>query len=220
MTGLYVYAIAGRAMRVRARGIFGRPLRAVRAGRLYVVVETAARAPRPTVAKLKAQGQVIARLVQSGADILPARFGAHVRDAGELARALAGRARELSRALRRVRGCVQMTVRVTMESNDRGISHRGIGTDRGTRFLRARAAAEAARRRDPIVRAVRRAASPYARETRIEWRGDGASVFHLVPRARALAYVSAVTRAMKRRGAAAAIAGPWAPFAFVEIEEP
>jgi hypothetical protein len=217
MTGLYVYAIADRPVRLRARGIFGRPLRSVRAGRLHAVVEAAARAPKPTLARLTAQGRVIARLVQAGADILPARFGAHVGSAEELRRALAGRTTDLRRALGRVRGCVQMTVRVAAPP-----AAVASAADRasGTRFLRARAAAENTRRRDPVVRALGRAARPYARASRIEWREDGATLFHLVRRARVLAYAAAITRAVKRLDAAVVVGGPSAPFAFVEIEQP
>ena len=214
MIGLYVYAITDRPVRLRGRGIFRRPLRTLRAGGLYAVVEPAARPPATSLPKLRAQGRVIARLVRAGADILPARFGAHVKNVAELERALGERTRELARALRRVRGCVQMTVRV---ARPRAAGTRADRTS-GTRFLRAQVAAVAARRRDRVMLALRRAARPYARATVIEWREEGASVFHLVPRARVAGYTEALAGAVKRLGAHAVISGPWAPFAFVKIE--
>ena len=215
MSGLYVYGIVDRSMRVRARGIFGHTLRTVRAAGLLAIVESASRPPKASLQKLRAQSRVVAAIVARGADVLPARFGAFVPSAGDLEKALADRRAELARALADVRGCLQMTVRVRATAEP----HRRVTARSGGAYLRARAAQARARRRDPLLRALARAASPYVRATRIEWheRVPLASMHHLVPRAKLDAYESAIAREVERRGAHAVLSGPIAPFAFAEM---
>ena len=217
MTGLYVYGITRSPVRTRTRGVFGRTLRTVQVGRLHVIVERAEMAPRPAMPTLNAQSRAIAALVAAGTDVLPARFGAFVSDVAELHRMIGARGAHLARALRLVKGRVQMTVRVRMERPlERRTATKAVG---GTEYLRARAARASGRRSDPLLRAIQAAAKPYARATEVDWQEGPtamARVHHLVPRGRVAAYAEAVSRAVQRHEADAVMSGPWAPFAFVE----
>ncbi len=218
MTGLYVYGITAGPTGVRARGAMGRPLRTIRIGRLHAVVESAHRAPHPTLSRIKAQNRVVATFVARGVDMLPARFGSFVAGRDELERAMLERDAELRRALARVKGCVQMTLRLRAEPPPRDSPVPVVRT--GAEYLRERAARERSRRVHPLVRAIQRAGRPYARATRVDWQRAPASlacVHHLVPRGRVGAYREAVTRAVQRQGGEAVMSGPWAPFAFVEV---
>lgn len=216
MAGLYVYGITAHPIRLPASGLFRRPLRSITIGTCSVIVEDAGRAPRPTIRNLRRHSHVVATLVARGVDVLPARFGAFVSDRAELRRLVDLRRADLARALKRIKGRVQMTVRIRVP-----VSGRSSGTPaRGVAYLRARADLARRRRRDPVVRAVERAASPFARESRLDWREGPpaiASVHHLVLRSRVTRYEDAVVRAIRSRGADAVVSGPWAPFAFAEV---
>ncbi|HSL23037.1 MAG TPA: GvpL/GvpF family gas vesicle protein [Vicinamibacterales bacterium] len=222
MDGLYVYAIAQRPAKACPTGIFGRPLRSMRVGRLHVVVEPALRAPKPSVAKITAQAKIVAALVASGADLLPARFGSHVAGVTELQHALGARSADLQAMLRRTRGCVQMTVRVpATPSGPRTSARRPARRARsGAEYLRERAAA-AAGTGHPLVAALNRAVKPYIKAVRVDWAKEPAAfvrVHHLVRRARVADYAWTITRELARRGGGAiSISGPWAPFAFAEV---
>lgn len=216
MAGLYVYGFTSRPVAPALRGLFRRPLRSIAMGDCAAVVEDAGRAPRPTVRHLRAQSRVIGALVARGVDVLPTRFGAFVMDRAALRRAVDRQRPDLIRALRRVKGRVQMTVhvRVHAPTPDAG------NTGGGAAYLRARASRARQPRRDPLVQAVQRAARPFVRESRLEWQdGDPAiaRVHHLVPRSRVSRYQEAVMRAVRARGTEAVVSGPWAPFAFAEV---
>jgi hypothetical protein len=223
MTGLYVYAIAAGPVRLRTRGIFGRPLRDVTVGRLHALIEPASRAPKPSLARLKAQGRILNAIVQTGGDVLPTRFGTFVSDKRELERALEGRSAALRRALRQVRGCVQMTVRVTPAEGGpvaqaSTLTRKytdGIG---GAAYLKRLAARDRSRRVDPSIRAFTAAAEPLVRATRVEWRNSTAMLFHLVPRTKLTRYVAAMSDAAGRVDAEAVLSGPSAAFAFAAAE--
>lgn len=224
MKGLYVYAIAARPVQTRRNGIFRRRLRSVRAGRLHAVVESAARAPKPSLARLKAQSRVLSALVRDGVDLLPARFGTHVDDVTQLEAALRDRSAGLRAALQRTRGCVQMTLRIEAPSSGARRSRPQQVEAGGTResvsgaaYLRGRASRDRARRSHPAVRGFTAAAEPFIAASLVEWRGNTATVFHLVRRSRLDAYAAALAQEARRRGVPAVLSGPFAPFAFVEI---
>lgn len=218
MSGLYVYAIAAGPVKVRARGIFGRPVRSVPVGRLHAVVETATRAPRPSLARLKAQSRVLAATVQAGADVLPARFGTFVSHRRDLERDLKGRTTAMRKALRQVRGCVQMTIRITPAPAALSPCAGRKRPASGTAYLESLAARNDTRRNDPAVAAFASTAEPFARAARVEWRDSAATIFHLVPRTKLTRYLAAIGDTADRVEANVVLSGPFAPFAFVEVD--
>lgn len=220
MPGLYLYAVTSRPVQPGVHGIFGRPVRSVAAGRLHAVVERAGRAPKPTLARLEAQSRVLAALVRRGSDLLPARFGTYLPSREALAGALDARRSELRAALRRTRGCVQMTLRFAARRTPRRTpsSTAGGQASSGTNYLRARVAVERARRENPQLLGFTRATERFVRAGRVEWRSGTATVFHLVPRTRLSAYAAAVCREAEAQQTNVILSGPFAPFAFVEIE--
>ena len=237
MPGLYVYAIADARRRPPLTGLFGRPLRTIGAGGVHAIVEEASRAPKPTLSRLRAQDRVLRALSGHVDPMLPARFGSFARNAHELRGMLAGRARELARALKRARGCAQMTVRLFLDDvpgTAMTVPRRGASRDAerrradmgswtsapgGAAYLRQLLAEDRARRSHPAVRALQRAARGVARAERIEWH-DGAvaaaSVYHLVPRPRLQAYLRKVAAAATQEEARVIVSGPFLPFAFGE----
>lgn len=215
MAGVYVYGIAGRPPAAAVKGIFGRRLRVIEGARLFAIVEPAARAPKPTVPRLRAQARVLAALVAAGGDILPSRFGTFVRRPADVKAELLERGPAFRRGLRAVRGCVQISARIALPG---GQAPARSPQTTGTAFLRSRAAAVGGAH--PAVRALDRAGRAFAKQTRIEADRVAPSivVHHLVPRRYLRQYLEAVTRAAARRDIAIALSGPWPPFAFLDAE--
>jgi hypothetical protein len=94
-------------------GLDGRPLRAVAEGPLVAVVsEQDEGAPAPTPAALGAYEQTIRQLMEHGA-ILPAQFGSVVDDEAGVRDLLRRRRKVLLARLQRVRGAVEIGLRVS-----------------------------------------------------------------------------------------------------------
>jgi hypothetical protein len=216
MPGLYLYAIADSPLSPHVRGIFGRPLRSLDLQGVHAIVETSGRAPRATVARLRAQDRVLRQLSHLDAALLPSRFGTHFAARSELERAVAPRRRDLRRALRRVRGCVQMTVRLFPSPAH---ARRARKREGGAEYLRRLAREARAREAHPDLRRVRSAARRFVRAERVEWH-DGptlvASVYHLVPRATEREYLAALARLARSGRVKLLVSGPWLSFAFAE----
>jgi hypothetical protein len=163
--------------------------------------------------------------VERGIDILPVRFGTFVPDAEALARAIDEQAPALTRALKTVKGCVQMTVRLTLVDPGPARSKRPAGRRRaesgsiGTAYLRARAAARDSTGHgqvDRAVRAIARAVAPHVRAMRTESSERQATLFHLVHRRRIALHRQALAGAAGRTGAFVTVSGPLPPFAFAD----
>lgn len=218
MSGLYVYAITDTRQRATLTGIFGRQLRTIGVGGVHAVVEQAARAPKPTVARLRAQDRVLEALAASGRAVLPVRFGSFARGARDLRGMLEGRSPELTRALRQARGCAQMTIRMAFApSTPRARGADSTGPRNGADYLRSLLAEDKARRRHPAYQALQRAARGLTRAERVEWHSGAvraASIYHLVPRARLPMYLGKVARVGRRTDTTLVVSGPFLPFAF------
>lgn len=216
MRGLYLYAIVDSPLPARTRGIFGRPLRSVDLDGVHAVVERADRPPRATVPRLRAQDRVLRGLARDGAALLPARFGAFFASRRELEVAVAARRPHLRRVLRRVRGCVQMTIRLFPSPTP---PRRAAAPQSGAQHLRRLALEARARAAHPDLRRIKNATIRFVKAERVEWH-DGpalvASVYHLVPRATEQHYLAAVARLARSGNLKLLISGPWLPFAFAE----
>lgn len=132
---LYVYALAAHGLPQRMR-ILGRSLRALPLGPADAVVERRAARPAAEIDALEHQHAIVRRLAARSAALLPARFGTQT--TGPRLREIAmEHATEISSALGRVRGRVQMTVRVFGRPDEAGpVEERGSGTA----YLRSRRA--------------------------------------------------------------------------------
>ena len=152
-------------------------MRAVRVGALAALVTDVRKPPAATTANLRKYHRTLAMIADATPATLPVRFGTTMSEP-ELAIILFSRATSLTATLRRVRGRVQMTLRLPG----------GAGAapappvkpvKSGREYLRTLAA----RGRDiPGFDAVRKPLSPLIKEERIDRRDNIVSVYHLVPR--------------------------------------
>ncbi len=211
--GRYVYAIVGgSAVAPRARGLGGRGLVRVRAGRVAAIAEPMDRPLAVGVERLQAQERLVRRLAARHAAILPARFGSHTKDERELRSLLRARGASLARGLRRVRGAEQMILRLFFSEPLSGPSRGPAGSGSGTAYLRRRAGADI-----PSLQAVRAAIARLriVRDERVEVQHQALTVFHLISRGASRGYAAAVFEAISREcGVAAIVSGPWPPYAF------
>ncbi len=225
--GLYLHAIVGaRPREALGAGLAGGPLRIVRAGGAFVIVERAA-APEPTAKNLRAHDRIVKRIAAATPAVLPFRFGSVAEGATALRTMLEPVAPAIAKALELVSQCVQYTLRVyrTPASPTRAAaSGRGGGRGRakqpvgpGTRWLDARLRA----RRVPEIAPVTEATAALVRSSRVE-RHDRpplvASVYHLVPRRDVARYRAALRRAASElSGVDVRTTGPFPPYAFAEL---
>ena len=147
-------------------------------------------------------------------DLLPVRFGTRLADEADAARALRERHHELALALDRVRGAVELSVRV-------------IGTERepppaegmsGTEYLRAREQTSAARA--SALRTVHEPLSLGARassERAPRAAGELVRAAYLVDREAVQEFTGTVTRLQAEQPRLRLLCtGPWPPYSFSE----
>jgi len=136
---IYAYAIcepATAAALSRRRGLGGAALRALqREGIAAVYSRHRSLQPRPTAKLVMAHERVVEAVMARGA-VLPLRFGTQLGDEDRLAAVLAARRRELLHALDRVRGHVELGLRVIREPDRR--TDGGAGERSGRDYLLAR----------------------------------------------------------------------------------
>jgi hypothetical protein len=209
-----VYALTGNAgSRVAGRGISGERLRVVRVGAVAAIVGDVARVPTPTEAKLRAYTALLAALATTRQSLLPVRFGTAMQDDEELETILRARQKTLKSQLARVRGRMQMTVRIITE----GAGGRGQGEGKrvssGSEYLASRAREHSASAL-PGFAPLNRAVARWVRDERVERRGTVATVYHLIPRAAAGRYAAAIEAAAAAEGVRLLVSGPWPPHAF------
>ena len=212
MKRLYVYALLDGP--VRPVTMAGRRVETVKVDAFYAAVERVSRPPRATESALQRQHDIVACLSRRTDAILPARFGALV-DADELARVLRHRRRAIARALSRVRGHQQMTVRIFQARPARQNRSPATGGTPGARYLRRRRA-ELAPRPGPAVRAIGRAVRDLRSAERRATSRDGAvtTLFHLVWRGTSRAYRARLRRLSLPSGLDIVVSGPFPPYAF------
>jgi hypothetical protein len=224
MSGLYVYAVLESGARVAGTGLADEPLRLVVCGDLAAAVGEMADTPAVDARALRAHDAVVRALAQSADALLPARFGCFVKDDIALRDALQPRARELGEALRLVRGCEQMTVRVygtdtsTPPAGDPAMDESAGGARPGTDYLVSRQRERRRAREVPELDPVRPALSTLVREERAQRHRTPpllASVYHLIERGQAAVYQETLTRAAASLGdVRVSASGPWPPYAF------
>jgi Gas vesicle synthesis protein GvpL/GvpF len=145
-------------------------------------------------------------------------------DDAALADALAARGAVLDAALTLVEGCEQMTLRLygsaTPATEDPPALSPDLGP--GARYLEARLTARRAETSVPEMGALRPGLAALVRAERVERHATPpllATIYHLVERGAASAYLEAVATASGRlRDVRARASGPWAPYAFAPDE--
>ena len=220
----YVYALLAEAPRGDAgAGLDAEPLRFVPVGDVLAAVGDMAAPPAVSVRTLRAHDDVVRRLAAAVDAILPVRFGTLLDGETALAEAIAGRAPRLREALALVTGREQMTLRVFGEAAPlEDVAPAGSHLGPGARYLEGRRRQV---RRDadvPELAPLRRHLDPLIRAEQAQ-RHDTppllASVYHLVDRGRAAAYVDAVATGAAALAPIRAVAtGPWPPYAFAPEE--
>jgi hypothetical protein len=181
------------------------PLHAVRRNGLSIVWTESRAVVEPTVDDLWRHSALLERLMEDR-DMLPVRYGTVVRDEDDAARVLDDRRDELVAGLERVRGAVELAVRVR---GDAGEPEGDTGRDYlAARARPARAAAE-----------INHALSALAREGIVQPSGDLLRVAYLVDRGDVDAFVALVRRLQDEHEELALVCtGPWPPFSFTDAE--
>lgn len=217
MASLYVYALTDAAIPAWADD--GRGIEAIPVGRFFAVCERRAAAPAVDEAELRRQHAIVLRIAESAPAVLPARFGSLVDDA-ELARILHDRAEVVLAALDRVRGHVQMTVRIAVdgslpaggEETTRSPALQGCSpTGSGRAYLQERFR-QAIPDIPPRACVPLNAVKKWVADERRPARGTGMiTLYQLVRRADVQQYKDALAHADV---AGMRVSGPWPAFAF------
>ena len=177
-----------------------RSLRAISVGPITAIVRAVSRRPNATDAGLRAHDRFVRLLAVECPALLPARFGTCFDDGEELKAALEARQASLRKALRHVRGRVQMTIRIAAGSS--------------AAYLQSRARAAAAARSVPEFAPLRDAVRRWVKDERVEKHGRLASVYHLITSGSTAAYRRRLERAAADAEARLIVTGPHPPYAF------
>lgn len=215
MSLLYVYAYVDAEPGDLGTGLAGEPLALTRCREVMAVTGQIEETPALSPEALAGHDAVVRRLAAEVEAILPARFGEAVRDESELSVHLAPRARDLAEALERVRGCVQMTLRIFGAPDPWNEEVEG---GPGTRYLATKRLEHERATSLPEIEPLREALRPWVRAQHSERRETGpllGSVYHLVRKEDLPAYLAALREAEGCLGERRfTFSGPWPPYAF------
>ncbi len=219
---LYLYALVDRPPRSKerlGRGLAREALSVVRVGKTFVIVEPRRKPREATTRAIVGHDRVVRRIAKLVPAVLPLRFGTTVADRAALAALLRPLEGSIGPAFERVRGAVQLTLRVAGRQTPPVIPER-VGP--GTRWIAERLA----RQQVPEIAVITEATRPFVRDARAERhdrrRDRGlyfASVYHLVAREDVPAWRRALARSIAQlpRGVRVTTTGPWPPWAFAEL---
>jgi hypothetical protein len=208
--GVYVYALSSPGL-PRRLSVLGRRLHCLGIGGIDVIVERSL-TPGRSVEDIRFQHRLVGRLAARAPALLPARFGSVVTE-DALKSLVSERHSEIEEALRLVRNCEQMTVRVFGPGEDAP----GIGSPpvSGTAYLEKRR--ERTQQRPPEAEIIRRELGSLTRAERAEPgdRGIRLVVYHLVAKRQISRYRrQACVLQTLLSPYAVTVTGPWPVFAF------
>jgi hypothetical protein len=188
------------------------PLRVLASGRLAVVYGPTAE--DDVSAEALWRHEDIVEALMDRRDVLPFRYGTRCEDEGAAARAVAEREEELSAALDRVRGAVELSVRaVTTET-----TQEPPGDESAAAYVAAKAAAAATAR--AVVEAVHEPLRALARASQHKPSGalsEPLRAAYLVDRPRVDGFAAEVALLQARHPDLRLLCtGPWPPYSFVE----
>jgi Gas vesicle synthesis protein GvpL/GvpF len=212
---LYVYAfVEAPATMPNIRGIDSVALETEAAAGLEVVVSRHETTPEASEAAIMAHAEVVEALAAANEAVLPARFGGMHTDAEALRAAVAERAAELTAALGRVRGCVELGVRALAPARQ------GLAAPSGAAYMRARL-----EQRQEVERLADELHVPLAALAREATRTVGAterlllSAAYLVPEDAVAEFREVVERLQAARPDLGVVCtGPWPPYSFATAE--
>ena len=207
---VYVYGLSSPGL-PRRLSMLGRRLHCLDIGGIDAIIERS-RTPDRSLEDVQFQHRLVSRLTARTPSLLPARFGSVVSE-DALRSLVSERHVEIEEALRLVRNCEQMTVRVFGPAADeRAIDPQSAS---GTAYLARRR--ERAHQRPPEAEIIRRELGSLVRAERAEAgeRGLRFVAYHLVARRQ-------VSRYSRRASVlqtlltpyAVTVTGPWPVFAF------
>ncbi len=210
---IYLYAITDPlSPPPSVKGLDEAPLEMLEEGSIcgvYTSHERREFTPEPSL--LWRHDEVIEQLMEAGA-VLPLRFGTVLEDAEQLRDTLARDQGRFRRLLDRVRGCVELAVRVALPPAPEEPAADGAAYMEG-KLAVARQRQGAASR---VLAPLRELASASSRQ---KSRGDGAGVSesYLVPREAVEPFVAQVEALQDRNeGLTLSCTGPWGPYSFVD----
>lgn len=210
MIHLYAFVHGLRSIPDRA-GVDGEQPEPYPFGSVIAVVGTVRAAPDDAAAAALAHGLVVESLLDCADGVLPVRFGRPFASHAALAEVTVPRLAELRRQLLRVRGCVEVSVRIAAEREARP------ETRDGTHYLNA--LAESAARRDACAAEVDGVLQTVSLDSRVDRRGDGEMLFdgaYLVRRGELSAFARRVDALADQLSDLTVLCtGPWAPYSFV-----
>lgn len=215
---IYVYAVmASHAEVPPLAGLDDAPLGARDVGDLTLAASDHEAAPAPSKEAVLRHAQVVEALAQSGAAVLPARFGLAFDDEAALQDDVAAQAAELRAALERVRGCAEVGLRVLGPERDERPEAPLSGGD----YLRARL--EETTERERLAAELHDALARHARgSTRNAAAGDRLllSAAYLVPHDAVGAFRHEVGKLERSHPELALVCtGPWPPYSFAPRAE-
>jgi len=225
---LYLYCLvsAGREPPPPSlRGVAGAPVRQVAVQTIAAWVSDLPSAIEAVTPELVRAHDGVVREAMRAETPLPARFGQSFPDESTLRRALEERREGIARGLERVRGAVEMTVRLLLDAAAPGPAERpAVGSGREyMAWLRERQrAAEGARQRAGFLQTrVAQAVGGLARgEARsgASASGNSATISHLVACGDVTRYRHLVHELSEREPELRLmLSGPWAPYSFAEL---
>jgi hypothetical protein len=213
---LYVYAFVERPASVPdVLGIDDAAVEVEPADEVDVVVSRHEALPREaSEAAIMAHARVVEALAAANEAVLPARFGGAHNDVAALRAAVGGREEALRTALARVRGCVELGVRVLAPSGERAAA------SSGSAYMQARL-----EQRRESERLAEELHAPLAARAREATRTVGAtqrlllSAAYLVPKDEVGAFTASVeTLQAEHRDLGIVCTGPWPPYSFATAE--
>lgn len=210
---IYLYAITD-SLRLPpgARGLEDAPLEILEVGGVCGVYSTHDQldaAPLPPL--LWRHDQVVEQLMDLGA-VLPLRFGAELAGPEELRSTLTGQGARFRRLLDRVRGCVELAVRVGVEPAAEG------SVSNGAEYMRLRLADQRVRQAaaDRVLSPLRELANASSRG-KARASSETVSESYLVAREAVKPFVDRVTELQARnQSLSLSCTGPWGPYSFVD----
>lgn len=209
---IYLYAITD-PVRIdhRERGLLDAPLEVIEEGGVGAVYSTHTELECKPDPDLAWRHDRVVELLMDQAGVLPLRFGTVLADTDALRTVLRDQGTRFRLLLSRVRGCVELAVRVGLTPAPSAAPSDGVD------YLRERLAArqqqvDAADRVLAPLRPLARATAPRP----LGSRNAAISESYLVPRAAVEPFVAEV-RALQSRNRSLSISctGPWGPYSFV-----